>query len=183
MSFRFACLLLICLLNQRCTTTRYRLIYHDGAEGYTIGDSELKAVHLNPFNARIYTTTVAGQKQTAEAGRFWGYQDNTGIKYRIYAHGIFEVVQEKKMTIYRQCNEGAGFNDSYFFSVGPNEPILYLNVVNLKKAFKNDPCMLDLAQKMPLRHWFKTDAAGTFLLLDAFGYCQRQAHSEPWVTP
>ncbi|MFN8343598.1 MAG: hypothetical protein U0X91_01260 [Spirosomataceae bacterium] len=180
---RCGCLLLCILLNQRCVPARFCLLSYDTHHGFQTDSTVLRAVHLNPFNALLYTTDVSGEKQKIEAGRFWGYQDHRGNKYRIYGGDIYEVIQVKTMTIYRQSNYGGRFNDDYYFSVGPNESIYYLNLTQLKRAFNHDPCMLDLVKKMPVRNWFKTDANNTFLLLEAYGYCQQQTGREPLTTP
>lgn len=176
-------LLIAFVLIQGCAPIHYRLIYHVDEKGFQMDSAGLRAIHLHPFNHFIHTTSVLGQKQSMEANRFWGYQDSRGTNYRIYCGDIYEVIQQKTMTVYRQCNYGDGYNDDYFFSVNPNESIWYLNTDNMKKAFKNDPCMLSLIQKIPLRSWFKTDRAGKFLLLEAFSYCQQQTNGTLLVTP
>jgi hypothetical protein len=176
-------LLIAFVLIQGCVPVHYRLIHTVDDKGFQMHSDNLRAVHVNPFNHVIYTTNLSGQKQSTQASQFWGYQNSKGVKYRIYCGNIYEVIQEKTMTVYRQCNYGDGYNDDYFFSINPNESIWYLNTANLRKAFKNDPCMLDLLQRMPLRNWFKTDRIGNFLLLEAFSYCQQQTYREPLITP
>lgn len=176
-------LLIAFVLMQGCAPTHYRLIHYVDEKGFLVDSDNLRAVHINPFNHAIYTTDLFGQKQSTQANQFWGYQDSKGVKYRIYCGDSYEVIQEKTMTVYRQCNYGDGYNDDYFFSIHPNESIWYLNTANLKKAFKNDPCMLELIKEMPVRYWFKTDANHTFLLLEAYGYCQQQTRREPLITP
>lgn len=173
MRYHFLGLLLLAMLNQHCTPTCYRMIYHVNVTGWQLDSTEFREIHLNPLTNHVYTTDLMGQKRRMEAQYFWGFQNSNGTKYRMYAGEIYQVVQEKTLTIYRQYNYGEGFNDDFYFSTGPNERIQYLNSENLKEAFKNDPCMLDLIQKMHPRHWFKSDIPNTFRLLEAYKYCQK----------
>lgn len=174
---RWASLLFLSIFIQRCTPTRYRLIYHSNERVYQVDTIEYQSVRFKKNQGSV--TTVSGQKQPLEAKKLWGYQDVEGANYRIYKDEVYEVIQEKTITIYRQSKYGDGFNDDYYFSISPTDEVLYLNIGNLKKAFKDQPCMVEMLQQKPLRHWFKTDGTGTFLLIDAFHYCQQQTHENP----
>lgn len=161
---------LLLVVFQSCAPTHYRLIYRE--ENDTQVHPELRAVQLRWQSQRVIVTSLKGNKEEINANKVWGYEEIKGHKYRLYLDQFYEVVQSQGMTIYCRHNFGEGSTDEYFFSITPNEELLYLSARNLKKAFATDECMLDLLQQLPAKSWLKTNSKGSLQLLDAYNYCQ-----------
>lgn len=145
------------------------LIPSDSRDSGPEGHYRSVDVKMNPYQVKL--VTISGKKETRPANEVWGYKDAKGHRYRLYRGVIYEVLQEKQVTIYRESSFGEVWRNNYYYSLTPEGELFYLNRKNLGISFAGNACVQKLLEEMPSRSWLEVTGSGNYRLVDACEGC------------